>query len=71
VAYHPLANDSGGTPESRREEATRILRMLDSVDLDTMTASEKKFCNGMYADEDQAISPKQLFWLRDLREKYS
>lgn len=70
MAYHPLANDTGGTAEDRRNEADRILRILDEVDLDTMQANEKQFCERMYADERQPISPKQLFWLRDIKDKY-
>ena len=28
MAYHPLANDTGGSPDDRRSEADRILSYL-------------------------------------------
>ena len=63
-------NTSTQTPEERRVEATRILRILEEVDLDQMAEYERNFVQGQYLDEDQPVSPKQLFWLRDLKEKY-
>ena len=67
MAYHPLTNDTGGTPEQRRTEADRLLKMLEGLE-DSMTDKERRFVEDMQAGWD--VSPKQLFWLRDIKEKY-
>ena len=67
MAYHPLTNDTGQTPERRREEANDLCRMM--VDhVMSMTDKEQGFIESI-TDADWC-SPKQLFWLRDLRDKY-
>jgi hypothetical protein len=70
MAYHPLTNETGGTAEDRRNEADRILKIMDDADLDTlgMKQHERDFVDQMVGDSD--VSPKQLFWLRDLKAKY-
>lgn len=70
MAYHPLANDSGSDADNRRSEADRILKILKPIDLQSMTVSEEKFMDGMYGNDRQPISVKQLFWLRDIKDKY-
>jgi hypothetical protein len=72
MAYHPLANDTGGTADDRRSEADRILKIMVECDLDigSCTPSEGKFLREMLDDERRPISPKQLFWLRDIKGKY-
>jgi hypothetical protein len=72
MSYHPLSNDTGGDADSRRAEASRLLKIMVENDLDfgDCTTSERKFLEGMVDDEQQPISPKQLFWLRDLKDKY-
>ena len=68
MAYHPLANDTGGTADDRRAEADRILKMLYDHDaFDDMTAKEQEFINDM---DNGPVTPKQLFWLRDIKSKY-
>ena len=67
MAYHPLTNDTGGTADDRRAEANRILKLLEGHD-DRMTAKERAFVEDM--DNDWDVSPKQLFWLRDIKNKY-
>jgi hypothetical protein len=71
MAYHPLTRDSGGTPEDRRSEASRILKMFveSGFDLDELAPNERRFMDQMLDNELQPISTKQLFWLRDLKEK--
>ena len=67
MAYHPLANDTGGTAEDRRAEADRILKILtDPCDL--YTEVEAKFIDDM--ERGGPVSAKQLFWLRDIKDKY-
>jgi hypothetical protein len=68
MAYHPLANDTGGSPEDRRNEADRILKILEDVDAVQFTTKEDQFI-GQIRD-DVPVSPKQLFWLRDIKDKY-
>ena len=68
MTYHPLSNDTGGTPEERRAEADRILKMLEDVDALAFTTKEDNFIGQMR--EDGPVSPKQLFWLRDIKAKY-
>lgn len=66
-AYHPLTNDTGGDEKSRITEAHTICRMLEEFG-DSMTDKEKGFVEQM-TDTDYC-SPKQLFWLRDIKDKY-
>jgi hypothetical protein len=69
MTYHPLANDTGGTADDRRAEASRIIRIIfNSVDVDSVTPKEKTFIFQM--DEGGEVTPKQLFWLRDIKDKY-
>ena len=69
MAYHPLSNDTGGTAKDRRAEADRIIKIIfNSVDVDSVTTKEKAFIFQM--DEGDDVTPKQLFWLRDIKDKY-
>lgn len=68
MAYHPLTNETGGSPDDRRSEADRLLKLLDEVDVMQFTANEDRFLGQMR--EDGPVSPKQLFWLRDIKDKY-
>ena len=65
--YHPLANDTGGDLNSRVSEAHLICRMVEEFTGD-MTEKESEFIEQM-VDCDYC-SPKQLFWLRDIKDKY-
>lgn len=62
-----LWKDSGGDLSARLVESQRLVDMLASA-LDMMTEKERYFVISM--DQATAVSPKQLFWLRDLNEKY-
>jgi hypothetical protein len=71
LSYHPLANDTGGTSDDRRAEADRILKIIDScIDTDALNERENIFIEQMLDDQTVPISPKQLFWLRDIKDKY-
>jgi len=72
MSYHPLANDTGGSATDRRAEADRILKMLveNDFDLGQATPKESKFLEDMLDDQMVPITPKQIFWLRDIRDKY-
>ncbi len=64
-----LFQESGGTPKQRRDEANKLVDRLHAGEKwRTMQKREQDFVEQMeFADE---VSPKQLFWLRDLAEKY-
>jgi len=62
-----LWKESGGDLSSRLDEVERIVAKLES-ELGMMTEKERYFVISM--GEATACSPKQLFWLRDLCEKY-
>jgi hypothetical protein len=66
MSYHPLANETGGSADDRRAEADRILIMLEHGP--EMTQKEQKFTERMALGG--FVSPKQLFWLRDIKDKY-
>ena len=72
MSYHPLANDTGGNADDRRSEADRILKIIVDNDLDfgEFSPREAKFLEQMLDDQQQPISPKQIFWLRDIKDKY-
>lgn len=73
-----LFQESGQTPKERAAEARVILfehKLLDHCEL--MLDHEAEFVRNiaqLLDDENEQyaadISPKRLFWLRDLREKY-
>ena len=69
-----LNQESGGDNNSRAIEALRIVKMLEdhSEELDSR---ESDFYTNIadrleqYGDKT-FVSPKQLFWLRDLKDRY-
>lgn len=71
----PLFDDSGQTPERRNEEATQIVIVL--FESGVRCEEETKECDflrsmyKMYGRNGKVYATaKQLFWLRDLKEKY-
>lgn len=64
-----LFQESGGSAESRRAEADRRVEALKPF-LDAMESRERAFVEGC-DDPFRPISPKMIFWLRDLEEKYT
>ena len=69
MSYHDLS-DSTLTTDERRAEATRIVGIIGDQMIKEMLAHEAKFVRQM-EDEDTPVSVKQIFWLRDLSEKYN
>ena len=67
MTYHPLTQESGGDELSRIEEARTIVRLLEEAS-EEMQPKERAFVESM-ADCDYATT-KQLFWLRDIKDKY-
>jgi hypothetical protein len=69
MGYNSLS-ESGMTAEDMRIEATRICDMiLPAVGDYTMKRHELKFVMDI-SDKRKPVSTKQLFWLRDLKDKY-
>lgn len=68
MSYHDLS-ESTLTADERRAEATRIVGMIGDQMVKEMHAHEAKFVRQM-EDDDVPVSTKQIFWLRDLLEKY-
>ena len=64
--------ESAQTPDERRAEADRILKILieTDFDIDTLNVAEHRFVSQQFDDQTVPISPKQLFWLRDIKAKY-
>lgn len=67
MSYHPLTSESGGDELSRIEEAQKICRLLEEF-YDQMTDKEKGMIEQM-TDCDYC-STKQLFFLRDIKDRY-
>ena len=66
MAYNDLS-ESSLTADERRIEANRICKMLDGY-LESMQSHESQFVERI--GDGGHVSVKQIFWLRDLKEKY-
>lgn len=66
MAYHDLSTCTLNEDE-RRAEADRIIEMLDPLDESRFTERELDFFRHIGVG---AVSVKQLFWLRDIKDKY-
>ena len=77
MAYRATGESTTLTPEEMSAEARRILGMLDDV-TGRMTVEEYRFVSGQAEAAEMAeamgarygVTVKQLWWLRDLKEKY-
>lgn len=60
------------TPDERRAEANRIMKILIECDIDSslFTDTERDFVEKM-TDYSEPVSPRQLLWLRDIKAKYA
>jgi hypothetical protein len=67
MAYHQLTTESGGDENSRINEAREICRMLEEF-TEQMSEKEQSFIGDM-TDCDYCTT-KQLFWLRDIKDRY-
>jgi hypothetical protein len=68
MSYHDLSSCTL-TDDERRAEATRIVGMIGDL-TDVMLPHERKFMEQV-SDVYATVSVKQLFWLRDLKDKYA
>jgi hypothetical protein len=67
VSYHTLTSESGGDEQSRISEAHHICRLLEEFN-DQMSQRERDFIESM-TDCDYCTT-KQLFYLRDIKDRY-
>lgn len=62
-----LRQETGGDDDARLTEALKIVEMLALVQ-EELTSREAQFVEQM--DGATYCSGKQLFWLRDIKDKY-
>lgn len=67
MAYNPLNSESGSDPLSRRKEADRICLILEDKK-ESMSKKEQDFLDQIA--QEIPVSVNQLFWLRDIKDKY-
>jgi hypothetical protein len=71
-----ITQTSGGSGSERYQEARRILFTMDLVKkVSVMTPKNRTFIEGLVERIEKygintTISPKVLFWLRDLKDTY-
>jgi len=68
MSYHPLSNEDGLSPEERLERVMELVNKIEPY-FDQLTPKEKAFVEQMSGYLPGA-TPKQLFWLRDILERY-
>lgn len=64
MSYHNLS-ECTLTHAERVEEASRIIEMLEPY-MDQLSETEAHFVENI----GHTVSVKQLFWLRDIKDKY-
>lgn len=70
MGYHDLSECSL-TPDERVEEAKRLAQMIPELqELENLTRNELSIVEKFLDPADSTCSVKQLFWLRDIKDKY-
>lgn len=67
MTYHDLSECTLNADE-RRAEADKLCDIILDFAKDNLTETEFKFLE--YISDGGSISVKQLFWLRDIKDKY-
>lgn len=68
MSYHSLS-ECTLTPDERLSEASRIFQVLaEAQALEKLTAREREFFSSLIISDH--VTVKQLFWLRDIKDKY-
>ena len=75
MTYRATESSSSQTPDERQAEARKILFDMGlAAYVDLMAEKERDFVSRLANDleirSSVAVSVKQLWWLRDLKEKY-
>ena len=70
MSYHDLSECTLSADE-RRAEANRILEMfgIGALNIDECSHTEKNFVEGLINNPNAPVSTKQLFWLRDIKDR--
>ena len=68
MSYHDLS-ECTLTDVERLQEAAKIAEMLIDEAWQSMSIQERNIAN-FAANDPNYISVKQLFWLRDIKDKY-
>lgn len=66
MGYHDLS-ECTLDPVERRSEADHLIKIIQNSSVETLSQKEQDFVDSM--DSDRAVSVKQLFWLRDIKDK--
>lgn len=66
MSYHDLSSSSLNDSE-RVDEAHRIAKMLED-NMDALSSQERQFVEKMA--DTRFCSVKQLFWLRDIKDRH-
>lgn len=67
MSYNDLS-DSGMTDAARRDEATRLVKIIKGFDVSFFELREIHFVNEI-ENPWRPVSHKQLFWLRDIKDR--
>jgi hypothetical protein len=67
--YHPLTTESGSDSIGRRNEADRILKIIDSTPSFIELASDKELNFTNEIRDGRIITTKMLFYLRDIKDR--
>jgi hypothetical protein len=72
MTYRATNESSTQTNEERADEARKIIEMGLADHLERMTPKERDFVERIAHDSADVlfVSVKQLWWLRDLKERY-
>lgn len=74
MSYRATRDSSSQSPEERAAEAIKILFEMGLADnVERMSHNEQSFVYGLLGAHDTGalgVSVKQLWWLRDLKDKY-
>jgi hypothetical protein len=69
MTFHPLTNETGGDAYDAMVEKDKIIKIIHECgNVDVLSSKEQGFLAQM-EEEDQYVSPKQLLWLRDIKDK--
>lgn len=67
---HPLSSETGGDAYDAMVEKDRLIKIINECcNADRMNPNEQGFIAQMET-ETGFVSPRQLLWLRDIKDKY-
>ena len=70
MTYYPLTNETGGNKYDAIIEKDKLIKIINEYcNIDQMNQTEQSFL-AQIENEENYVSPKQLLWLRDIKDKY-